>query len=64
MKPYLAIVDLPEGADEQYPFRHGETVLILGEIEQMQGHCVLVYNGTVLCGYHTENFRRLDPDQC
>ena len=37
-KPFLCRVDLPRGYEDHYPFATGDTVLMLGEIEQMPGH--------------------------
>ncbi len=62
MKKYKLVkfIDPPEGYEDQYPFDVNETVVFLGEIEQMPGHCVVAKrNGQVLWGYHTENFVEL-----
>lgn len=59
MKPYLAkVTRLPRGY--HYPFKTGDIVLVLGEIEQMPGHMVIALpSGQVIHGYHPENFRKL-----
>jgi hypothetical protein len=62
-RPYLCEVNaLPEGFD--YPFKNGDTVLMLGEIEQMPGHvAIALKDGRVLFGYHEENFRKLTEEE-
>jgi hypothetical protein len=66
-KPYLCeVVDLwlPEGQESHYPFKEGDTVLMLGEIEQMPGHvAVSLKDGRVVFGYHVENFRKLSREE-
>ncbi len=45
-------------------FYWGETVLFLGEIKQMPGHCIVATKeGKVIWGYHTENFRLATEDE-
>lgn len=45
---------------ESYPFRPFETVLILGEIENMPEHVALATkDGKFFWGFHAEHFRRL-----
>jgi len=63
--PYLCVVeDLPEGYKDKYPFKEGDTVLMMGEVEQMPGHVVIATkDGKVLFGYHAENFRRLTQEE-
>ena len=47
-----------------YPFEHNEIVLFLGEIIQMEGHCIVVKgNGKIYWGYHTDNFVEPDEDE-
>ena len=59
----LVVYD-PRLTDERipsdFPFKRGETVLFLGEITQMTGHCIVVKQSTgkVFYGYHTDNFRQ------
>jgi hypothetical protein len=66
-KPYLCEVhDLyfPPDAPVEYPFKNGDTVLMLGEIEQMPGHvAVALKDGRVIFGYHAENFRKLTREE-
>lgn len=60
--PCVVIADYPDGA--QYPFKRGESLLWLGEITNMPGHCVVVTRaGKVLWGYHSENFRDPTPEE-
>ncbi len=62
--PYLAMVEFESPIPlESYPFDKGEVVLILGEIEQMPGHCAVVSKGVVHVGYHNGNFRKLTKDE-
>jgi hypothetical protein len=54
----IKIVDLPEGYEDKYPFQNGDSVLFLGEIENMPGHvAVVTKDGKVRFGFHEENFR-------
>ena len=51
---------VPKEYADQYPFEKDQVYLLLGEIENMEGHCVVVENsGKVFWGYHTENFDEL-----
>lgn len=65
IKPYLAQVEcIPDAFSFKYLFKNGDTVVVLGEIEQMPGHVVIALkNGQVLSGYHTEWFRKLRKDE-
>ncbi len=55
---------LPIAEGYEYPYKAGDRVLMLGEVAQMPGHCVIaLQDGRVLFGYHTENFRRLTEDE-
>lgn len=53
------IVTFVSPGDYLFPFHDGETVLFLGEIPNMPGHCAVVTwkDGKVHWGYHTEDFR-------
>jgi hypothetical protein len=43
---------------DKYPFKNGESVLFLGEIENMPGHvAVVTRDGKVHYGYHDDHFR-------
>lgn len=56
------VEDLPDNAI--YPFRNGDRMLFMGEIEQMPGHCVVATSsGKVIWGYHSEHFRILTDDE-
>jgi hypothetical protein len=49
---------------DSYPFKEGEVVLFMGEIEYMPGHCVVVKaDGKVLWAYHTDDFIKLTEDE-
>lgn len=53
-----------EGYYGQYPFKKDETVVFLGEIRKMPGHCIVANReGQVHWGYHTENFIELTEDE-
>lgn len=53
------IVFLVDKVDEpDYPFKNGDRLLFMGEIENMRGHCIIVdQHGKTFWGYHTDNFR-------
>lgn len=54
----VVVAELPEGYKNHYPFKDGDHFLMLGEIENMPGHCAVVdKSGRILWAYHTENFR-------
>ena|ERR1700733_5237893 len=59
-KPYLAKVqDMQDG-----PFTNGQTIIVLGEIEQMPRHVVVATkDGQVYFGWHSCNFRKLTKDE-
>lgn len=63
----LAKVKFPRayrGYEKDYPFKRGEVVLVLGEIENMPGHvAVALRDGRVLYGFHPELFRVLTEDE-
>lgn len=64
-QPYLARFDTVglEGYLDHYPFTPNETVLCLGEIENMPGHVAIAKkDGRVFWGYHPENFPKI-PDE-
>jgi SOS-response transcriptional repressor LexA len=47
-----------------YPFKDGDTVVVLGEIDQMPGHAVIALNdGRVLFGWDIEYFRKLTDEE-
>jgi transcriptional regulator with XRE-family HTH domain len=63
---YLAKVDMPQRVCErfEYPFKEGDTVLVLGDIANMPGHCTLVTkDGRTYFGYHTADFRKLTEEE-
>ena len=54
----IVIADLPEDYRDKYPFKHGEQVLLLGEIQNMQGHVAIVTkDGGVRYAFHADTFR-------
>jgi len=65
MQPYLCeVYDIPTEYIDRYPFKPGDIVLFLGEIEYMPGHAVIVNKeGKVIFGYHMDNFRKLTKEE-
>lgn len=54
----LIVDNLPEGYEDSYPFKAGEHVLLLGEIENMPGHyAVVTKDGGTHFGFHDDLFR-------
>ena len=63
-KPFLCKAVLPIQYKGAYPFEDGEHLLNMGEIENMQGHVIVVNRaGRVIWGYHAENFVRLTEEE-
>jgi len=63
-RPSLSVVTAVPPDGFQYPFKQGDTLLWLGEIPNMPGHCAVVTRaGKVLWGYHSENFREPTPEE-
>ena len=64
-QPRIVIFDdPPKGYEDKYPWKAGTSLLFLGEIANMPGHCVVVDKaGKVHWGYHTENFREPTEDE-
>jgi len=55
---------VPEDIQDAYPFDHNEHVLMLGEIENLPGHSVIVNKGgKVIWGYHAEHFVEMTEDE-
>lgn len=51
---------IPKNYEDKYPFKNGDAVLFMGEIEQMPGHAVIALkDGRVLSGYDSEWFERI-----
>ena len=57
--------NLPEKYHNLYPFTNGEVVAMLGEIEGMDGHCIIASKktGLIHVGYHTDNFVEISEDE-
>jgi len=62
---YLArVVGIPEDYMQKYPFRNGDIVLFMGEVEQMPEHSVIATrDGKVHFGYHSDWFVKLTEDE-
>jgi hypothetical protein len=61
----LVKVDLsciPNSYHHDYPFKHGDIMIFLGEIPNMRGHCIIMHhpNGPIYSGYHLEYFIEVD----
>jgi hypothetical protein len=56
---------LPIEYHKEYPFSKYDTFIMLGEIEQMLGHCVIAHSktGQIYIGYHTSDFVELTEDE-
>jgi hypothetical protein len=65
LRLYLCVVEgIPTEYEGGYPFRNGDTVLMLGEITNMPGHvAVALSDGRVVHGFHAEWFRELTEDE-
>lgn len=64
--PRVMIVQLPNGFKDHpgYPWNDGDTVLVLNEIQNMPGHCVVVdKENKISWGFHTDNFREPTEDE-
>jgi hypothetical protein len=58
----VVIAVVPKKGD--YPWSDGDSMLLLGEIENMPGHVVVVdKQGKVWWGYHAESFRSPKHDE-
>ena len=57
--------NLPFDFHKQYPFTEQDRFIMLGEITQMPGHCVVVNHktGQIHSGFHTDNFIMVDEDE-
>jgi len=60
----IAIVEgIPEDYKTEFPFKNGDHVLFMGEIENMPGHYVVVdENNNIHWGYHNY-FRILSAEE-
>ena len=48
----------------QYPFSRHEHCIFLGEIPNMDGHCVIgTKSGNITFGWHTDNFVEVTEDE-
>lgn len=57
--------NMPKDFHDKYPFQKEQHLIFLGEIPNMEGHCIVIDNATgkFYSGYHTENFRELTDDE-
>jgi hypothetical protein len=48
-----------------YPFSKAQIFVILGEVEQMPGHCIIadIKTGQIYSCYHTEDFVELNEEE-
>jgi len=58
-------LDLPDDVKEAMPFDEDETLCFLGEIPNMEGHCVVISCTTkkVHIGYHVNDFVELTEEE-
>ena len=58
---YSLVTFEPYGPWELYPFKQDTIFVFLGEIPDMEGHCIVIEKGSseVHVGYHTENFHEI-----
>jgi len=57
--------DMPKKYHHLYKKFKNKVFVLLCEIEQMPGHCVIceMKTGKIYCAYHTENFIKLTDDE-
>lgn len=57
--------NIPVEYYDEYPFNVNLTYIMLGEINHMPGHCVVMefLSGKLYAGYHTENFVELTEEE-
>jgi hypothetical protein len=57
--------ELPIEYHKSYPFSEYDRFVMLGEVEGMDGHCVVANTrtGQVHINYHTENFVELTEEE-
>ena len=57
--------ELPEKYWKEYPLSVYDVFVMLGEIEQMPGHCVVcnIKTGQTYSCYHTDNFVELTDEE-
>jgi hypothetical protein len=56
---------VPIPGEKRAPFRKNATLVFLGEIPNMPGHCIVadLKTGTLSGGYHTERFEEIPDDE-
>lgn len=60
----IMIALVPPGYEGKYPWKHGEPVLVIGSIDNMDGHlAVATKDGRVYWGYDEDGFRNPTPDE-
>lgn len=60
----LIVEEIPKGYEDKYPWKAGDSALLLGEIENMPGHvAVVTKDGKVHWGFHDDNFREPTGDE-
>ena len=56
----MKIADIPTGYEDSYPWKNGDTVLVLGEIENMIDHYIVATkDGKIHFGYHDDFFKEI-----
>lgn len=56
---------MPVGHEKSYPFTEDYTYVFLGEIPNMDGHCIVAeyYSGRLFSGYHTWMFEEVPEEE-
>ena len=56
---------LEDNDHKDCPLLKEEAFVYLGEIPNMEGHCVVIGNSTktILSGYHIDNFEEISPEE-
>ena len=64
-RQYALVKHTPHPQEKRGPFPKGATLVFLGEIPNMPGHCVVadIRTGKIHAGYHTERFKEIQEDQ-
>ena len=60
----IVIADIPKGWQGRYPWKHGEALLLLGEVENAPGHvAVATKSGRVYWLFDKDSFREANEDE-
>jgi hypothetical protein len=60
----VVVAVCPKGYEDKYPWKHGDALLLLGDIESMPGHVVVAdKTGRVHWAYDADSFREAREDE-